>query len=156
MKLLVGLGNPGSEYEHTRHNAGHFFVDQIGQLEGYKLYKSTSFMNRSGQFVLGLLKQTGASPSDLVIVHDDWAFEVGEFKIQKGRSANRHKGVEDIIEKLGTNGFWRVRIGIGSVPDGVEGSEWVLGKMSGVEKDQLIKLVEPIMEKLVKLEVENY
>lgn len=152
MKYLVGLGNPGLEYKNTRHNVGHFMVDQIGEIPGFELVKTDCFMNKSGQFVADLVKSKNIDLNDLIIIHDDWAFEIGDFRIQKGRSSNRHNGVQDVINQLGSKDFWRIRVGIGTPPAGVEANDYVLGKFSPKEKETLLK-IETLVKTQLLLEV---
>jgi len=116
MLLIVGLGNPGKKYERTRHNVGYIFIDELEKqnLGGFSLSKTDTFMNESGKAVKKLISKSKflISNSNLIIVHDDIDLPLGEFKIQKGRGAAGHKGVQSIIDSLGTKDFWRVRIGI--------------------------------------------
>lgn len=133
--LLVGLGNPGREYENTPHNAGFLVVDQLletwklevesnkyvkseiakGKIFGKKimLAKPQTFMNKSGDAVLALTKSHKLKAiSSLWVIHDDVDLELGKIKIVKNRGSAGHKGVEDIIKKLKTKDFVRFRIGI--------------------------------------------
>ena len=125
IKLIIGLGNPGKEYERTRHNAGFLFIDTLENILKNKkivLAKSQSFMNESGKSVASLIKfypPTGdlpkgdkIKPENVLIVHDDIDILWGKFKFSYGRSSAGHKGVESIIKSLKTKNFWRLRIGI--------------------------------------------
>ena len=125
MILLVGLGNPGKKYEHTRHNAGFLFIDALeNNLKNMSLRdisrrekkiilaKTQVFMNKSGAAVLSLIKFYKVKPENVLIVHDDIDILWGKFKFSFGRSAAGHKGVESIIKTLKTKNFWRLRIGI--------------------------------------------
>lgn len=133
MKIVVGLGNPGSSYEKNRHNCGKIVVTSMGGVEGMTSMISDVFMNNSGTFVRKSLRENNASVGDLYLVHDDWAFEVGDYKIQFGRGHNNHNGVKSVIDSLGTKDFWRVRVGIGMFSDGDESSEYVLSNFSNSE-----------------------
>ena len=135
--LLVGLGNPGKEYENTPHNAGFLVVDRLLETWGMKLEtytklksevargrvdkkqiilaKPQTFMNKSGEAVLALTKSYKLKTiSSLWVIHDDVDLELGKIKIVKNRGSAGHKGVEDIIKKLKTKDFVRFRIGIRS------------------------------------------
>ena len=125
IKLIIGLGNPGKEYERTKHNAGFLFIDELenesfpptgdvpkGQKIKITLAKSQSFMNESGKAVADLIKFYKLKPENTLIVHDDIDILWGNYKFSFGRSSAGHKGVESIIKSLKTKNFWRLRIGI--------------------------------------------
>jgi len=115
IKLIVGLGNPGKEYERTRHNVGFLFIDKLTpHLNGLKvkIAKPQTFMNKSGTAVLALIKQLKTKPENVLIVHDDIDISWGNFKLSFGRSSAGHKGIESVIKSLKTKNFWRLRIGI--------------------------------------------
>ncbi|KKS46397.1 MAG: Peptidyl-tRNA hydrolase [Candidatus Azambacteria bacterium GW2011_GWA1_42_19] len=115
IKLIVGLGNPGKEYERTRHNVGFLFIDILeSNLKNKKiiLAKTQTFMNKSGTAVLALIKSHKIKPENVLVVHDDIDISWGKFKFSFGRSSAGHKGVESIIKTLKTKNFWRLRIGI--------------------------------------------
>lgn len=116
-RLIIGLGNPGKEYEKTYHNAGFLFVDYLinSQLPitNYKLLKTDVYMNQSGNFVKKTLKKYKIKPEEILIVHDDSDIELGKYKISFGRGSAGHNGVQSIIDALKTKNFWRLRIGIG-------------------------------------------
>lgn len=132
MKLIVGLGNPGDKYKKTRHNLGFLMMDylaagdkwkenkkanclylkkQIG-LEEVELIKPLTFMNNSGKTVNYIQKKHRLKPENILIIHDDIDLSLGEIRIQQGRSSAGHKGVQSIINQLGTKDFVRLRIGI--------------------------------------------
>src|SRR3989344_7313874 len=120
IKLIIGLGNPGKEYEYTRHNVGFLFIDElISEVRlqkfpevGLRLVKSQNFMNKSGATVLSLIKFYKVKPESVLVVHDDIDILWENFKFSFGRSSAGHKGVESIIKTLKTKNFWRMRIGI--------------------------------------------
>ena len=115
IKLIVGLGNPGKEYERTRHNVGFLFIEILeNNFKNKKiiLAKSQNFMNESGKAVATLIKLYKLNPENVLIVHDDIDILWGKFKFSFGRSSAGHKGVESIIKALKTKNFWRLRIGI--------------------------------------------
>ena len=142
-RLIIGLGNPGKEYEKTYHNAGFLFVDYLinSQLPitNYKLLKTDVYMNQSGNFVKKTLKKYKIKPEKILIVHDDSDIELGKYKISFGRGSAGHNGVQSIIDALKTKNFWRLRIGIRKVSSikyqvsRKKASELVLKKIS--EKD---------------------
>lgn len=113
IKLIIGIGNPGKEYERTRHNAGFLFIDELERLKiKIILAKSQSFMNESGRAVADLIKFYKIKPENILIVHDDIDILWGNYKFSFGRSSAGHKGVKSIIKSLKTKNFWRLRIGI--------------------------------------------
>lgn len=133
MKLIVGLGNPGEKYKGTRHNLGLAVIDAIlkeipaearllrkllslifsWQAQDVVLAKPTTFMNQSGRAVKKLLGYFKVSPPDLWVIHDDVDLVLGKVKIQVGRGAAGHRGVESIINGIGNQDFVRFRLGIG-------------------------------------------
>lgn len=150
MWLLVGLGNPGKEYESTRHNAGWMALDflarEIGAdwkkdkkfnadiAEGFvgetkiMMIKPQSFMNLSGEVTQPIAAYYKIEPDHIIVVHDDMDFNLGDVRIQFDRSAAGHNGVQNIIDRLGTKAFHRIRIGIG--PKQIEARDFVLAKFS--------------------------
>ena len=124
MKIIVGLGNPGPEYQKTRHNTGEFYLSQL--IKTWPLL-SVSQTNRKVKFILpkefmnnsgaGLKKELAKlklkiKPQDILVIHDDLDIEFGRIKLSFGKSSAGHKGVESIIKLLKTNKFWRLRVGI--------------------------------------------
>ena len=130
IKLVVGLGNPGREYENTRHNAGFWFVDalarelgtsfqkeakfhgEVAKSSGVWLLKPTTFMNRSGQAVGALAKFYQLTPEEILVAHDEMDLPAGGVKMKIGGAAGSN-GIKDIVNHLATKDFWRLRIGIG-------------------------------------------
>jgi PTH1 family peptidyl-tRNA hydrolase len=135
MKILAGLGNPGKEYESTPHSIGFEVVDAVAREMSATFKKSTSFkgeladgrfangklmvlkpmtfMNLSGDSVAPVVKYHNATPADLVVVSDDIDLPVGRIRIRKGGSAGGHNGLKSVIERLGTQDFIRLKIGVG-------------------------------------------
>lgn len=133
MKLLVGLGNPGEEYEGTRHCVGFVVVDEIAKKEGSKfsfekrfnaevaksrfgdrpviLVKPHTFVNKSGEAVRKLKAFYKIKPEDIIVIHDDLDIEFGNFKVSFAKHSAGHRGVQSVIDGLKTNKFWRLRIG---------------------------------------------
>jgi len=147
--VIVGLGNPGTEYEKTPHNVGFAVVEALaaeagvgfrrrglslraqGALHHHNLIfaKPQTFMNLSGQAVRELISQVGLEPPDLhdfLVIHDDLDLELGRVRLKARGGAGGHNGVQSIIESLGTDQFARLKIGIGRPPVGVEAAEYVL------------------------------
>ncbi len=132
IRLIAGLGNPGPEYEQTRHNAGFWLLDQFApgvftrdkglnallgktRIAGSDVWllKPQTFMNRSGQSVGGLAKFYKLAPEEILVVHDELDLEPGTARLKKGGSSGGHNGLKDITAALGTQDYWRLRIGIG-------------------------------------------
>lgn len=132
IRLIVGLGNPGAEYEQTRHNAGFWLVDQLARGELKRetrfqalaaktriagnevwLLEPQTFMNRSGQSVGALARFYKINPDEVLVVHDELDLPPGAAKIKKGGSSGGHNGLKDITAALGTQDYWRLRLGIG-------------------------------------------
>lgn len=166
MKLIIGLGNPGTQYENTRHNAGFLCLDYLakewdfgnfsedkktsalianGSIEEEKvmLVKPLTFMNDSGRAVEALLQFYKLSPADMSIIHDDLDIAPGTYRTTDSSRAAGHNGVQDIIEKLGTQDFFRIRLGIGRPTPTEEGGvcmpshDFVLQKFT---EDELLHL----------------
>ena len=114
IKIIVGLGNPDKKYENTYHNAGHLFIDFLtkNSKPKAKSSKTNVYMNESGKFISKVAKKSGIKPESIMIVHDDSDILIGDYKISFDRSSAGHKGIESIINALGTQKFWRLRIGI--------------------------------------------
>ncbi|GBG15559.1 peptidyl-tRNA hydrolase, PTH1 family [Novimethylophilus kurashikiensis] len=135
IQLLVGLGNPGSEYEDTRHNAGFWWIDEICRSHGVSLnteskffgkigklkvngkevwlLQPTTFMNASGRSVGALAKFYRIAPQNILVVHDELDIPPGTAKLKKGGGNGGHNGLKDITAHLGTPDYWRLRLGIG-------------------------------------------
>lgn len=147
MWLFVGLGNPGSKYERTRHNLGFMAVDRLGQAGEWKeqhkalvqkvlisgqtviLAKPQTFMNLSGESVQALLSWHKIPPTHLVVFSDDVSLDCGRIRVRPKGSHGGQNGLRNIIEKIGDQ-FARVRIGAGKAPAGWDLADWVLSKIS--------------------------
>ena len=137
MKLLIGLGNPGTEFQHNRHNTGFLFLDYLihqidpnsrfnnqGKLEALScqivinkkqllLLKPQTFMNNSGLAVIKTVNYYHLNiENDLMLIHDDLDLNLGEYKIQFSKGPHVHNGINSVTSSLGSSNFWRVRIGI--------------------------------------------
>lgn len=135
IRLFVGLGNPGPQYEATRHNAGFWWIDQIARDVGARLsseakffglaarFKShdqeawllqpTTFMNASGRAVAALARFYKIAPEQILVIHDELDLPPGQAKLKLGGGHGGHNGLKDIAAQLGTPNFWRLRLGIG-------------------------------------------
>lgn len=151
MKLIVGLGNPGRKYKHTRHNVGFMFLDRIADDVGVKfkldtskkceiaeisidgerviLIKPQTFMNLSGEAVLAVSNYYKIDTKDILVFHDDMDLDVGHIRIRKSGSSAGHKGLQNIIDLFNTNEIARVKVGI-SKPVGELVINYVLGDFS--------------------------
>ena len=155
MKIVAGLGNPGQQYANTPHSIGFEAVDQIaakigvawelkksfkclmakGMLDGTPvlLVKPQTFMNLSGESIAPIVKYHNAEIDDLIVVHDDIDLPAGRLRIRKGGSCGGHNGVRNIIERLGSQAFIRLKIGVGKNRDNVIGH--VLGKFDSATRE---------------------
>ncbi len=150
MKLIIGLGNPGVRYQKTRHNVGHWTVDALRRLNvgQAKLYKTNIFMNESGREVKKIVGAGRLSPAALLIAHDDLDLLPGQWKLQFNRSSAGHKGVQSVIEELGTQKFWRLRIGIGKTPAGKTTDEFVVEKPTTEERKLIERAIEEVIPRI--------
>jgi len=157
MILIVGLGNPGKKFQNTRHNVGFKVIDELKKEkpEGVVLAKPKTFMNQSGKAVRKLMSKIKCQMSNLWVIHDDIDIPIGKFKISFGRGSAGHKGVQSIIDELGTKDFWRLRIGIcpkTGKPKNVE--KFVLQKFTKKEektiKEVIKKVIPEITQKFTK------
>jgi len=158
IRLLVGLGNPGKEYERTRHNAGFWLLEKFAVQSGVALRKEgkyqalvgrigkdgpavagaagawlvlpQSFMNASGRAVQMLAGFFKIPAAEILVVHDELDFEPGVVKMKQGGGIAGHNGLRDISHRLGTHDYWRIRLGIGHPADRAQVSDYVLGRPS--------------------------
>ena len=161
MKLFIGLGNPGQKYENNRHNIGFMVIDQLKntrtpELQNFRFLKSDEFMNDSGAFVAKQLKALNTQPEALYIIHDDLDIKLGEYKIQLAKGPKDHNGIISIEESLGTNEFWRVRVGVENRTPGIQGprtpgEKYVLENFTAEEMSVLDGVIKEICEKLKKI-----
>ncbi len=162
MLLVIGLGNPGREYEHTRHNVGFEVLDKVAREHDYGSWKSLvsakvakgrigeaevllgkpmTFMNLSGSAVGGLMRYFGLGPEALVVVHDDLDFEPGVVRLKQGGGHGGHNGLRSIFTHVSQE-FARVRVGIGKPISRVAGADYVL---SGFDKHERTLVNEAIV-----------
>lgn len=164
IKLLVGLGNPGPEYEDTRHNAGWWWIDRVAQdlrvtlhpertyfgltgratVEGRPLWllKPTTYMNRSGQAVAALARFFKIAPGEILVAHDELDLPPGDARLKQGGGHAGHNGLRDIHAQLGSADYWRLRLGIGHPGVKAEVANWVLRKPSADQRDAIDRAVD--------------
>ncbi|MDR3583075.1 MAG: aminoacyl-tRNA hydrolase [Candidatus Pacebacteria bacterium] len=181
MKIIIGLGNPGNEYRITRHNVGFFVLDKTKDAWNFPdfnfekkfnaeisagnahmrsgddkifLVKPQTFMNLSGDAVRAVLDFYKLRPDDIFVIHDDLDIELGKFKLATDSRSAGHNGVQNIIDRLGTQKFKRLRIGISQTPEEKAACplatqhDFVLGKFSESELETLEKVAAEILEEL--------
>jgi PTH1 family peptidyl-tRNA hydrolase len=167
-KLVVGLGNPGEEYEETAHNLGFLVIDRLGERHGIHakrkdcralvgegvfgnggmarqrvlLAKPQTFMNVSGESVKGLLVKHGIAPGDLILVYDELDLPWRSVRIRPDGSAAGHRGVDSIIREIGSKDFPRVRLGIHGGRREKDGVRIVLAKFKRAQKEELDELLD--------------
>lgn len=169
LRAILGLGNPGPEYERTRHNAGFVLADHLARRWGFgafrraeraresggqrdgsdiRLLKPTTYMNRSGAALASLRSFSGFDPAqDLLVLVDDVAIPIGRFRLRGAGSAGGHNGLKSVEGALMRQDYARLRIGIGPVPpDGRELSDFVLDAFPPEEWAQLTALLDPMAE----------
>lgn len=159
MYIIVGLGNPGKEYQNTRHNIGFDVIDKLAEEEsisvlekkhkaiigkGYVggqkcvLAKPQTFMNLSGESVRELIDYYKVDESsELIVISDDISLDVGQIRVRKKGSAGGHNGLKNIISHLGHGDFMRVKMGVGEKPKGWDLADYVLGRFSGPERKMM-------------------
>jgi PTH1 family peptidyl-tRNA hydrolase len=164
IKLFVGLGNPGPEYEATRHNAGFWWVDALAAKLGVRLVperayqglaaranlpggpvwllQPMTFMNRSGASVAPLARFFKIEPKEILVIHDELDALPGQAKLKFGGSSGGHNGLKDIHGLLGTPDFWRLRLGIGHPGVKAEVVNYVLKKPSAEHRQAIDKAIE--------------
>lgn len=159
IKLFVGLGNPGRDYEATRHNAGFVWIDALAQSlnlglrperayqglvarttldqEPRWLLQPQTFMNLSGRSVAALARFFKIQPHEILVAHDELDFEPGQVKLKFGGGHAGHNGLRDIHAQLGTGDYWRLRLGVGHPGDKAEVASWVLQKPPVAQRQAL-------------------
>ncbi len=172
MKLIVGLGNPGKKYEHTRHNMGFDVVDLFSELaqididkdafkglvgrgkvfdEDVYLLKPQTFMNLSGESVREIVSYFKIPKEDIIVIYDDLDLEPGKIRLRLSGSSGGHRGIQNIIEQLGTENIKRIRIGIGKPT--FDTIDYVLGKPLKEEQvliDEAIKKAVDALKEILK------
>ena len=165
--LIVGLGNPGRDYVRTRHNAGFMCLNALAERWALRferqraradvadgifrsqrviLAKPQTFMNRSGESVRGLTRMYNVDPSNLLVIYDDLDLPFGRLRLRDQGSSGGHRGIQSIIDSLGTNQFPRLRIGVGRPPAGADPIDYVLRTFSSAELVELKEIFGRIAE----------
>ena len=166
VKMIVGLGNPGSKYHETRHNVGFMLVDKLAKrenvsfshdkifqadiattfIDGQKIYlvKPTTFMNESGKAVHALLAYYGLDERDLLVAYDDLDMVVGKIRFRQKGSAGGHNGIKSLIAHLKTQEFDRIKIGIGRPKQGMTVINHVLSKFDVEDRIEIDKTLEKL------------
>ena len=164
IKLFVGLGNPGADYEATRHNAGFWWIDALAQQLGIRLVpdksyqglvaraningetvwllKPQTFMNLSGRSVAAIARFFKIAPDQILVVHDELDILPGLLKLKQGGSHAGHNGLRDIHDQLGSADYWRLRIGIGHPGVKSEVIHWVLQKPTQAQRQTIEDCIE--------------
>lgn len=171
MKLIVGLGNPGSKYEGTRHNIGfmiarrlaeqseialkrqgHQGIYGVGRIAGIEtmILLPQTFMNISGSSVSSAFKSLGIPPGDLIVIHDDIDLPFSRLRLRIGGGHGGHNGIRSIAATLGTADFCRLKIGIGR-PQAGEVADYVLGNFDAPERQQLPELLDLAVQVIEKI-----
>lgn len=157
VKLIIGLGNPGKPYEHTRHNIGFDVIDELANRwnaplnqskfngmyasvhhpEGKViLLKPLTYMNLSGESVRPLMDYFDIDVEDIIVIYDDLDLETGKLRLRAKGSAGGHNGIKSLIQHLGTQEFNRIRVGVNRPPAGMKVADYVLSKFS--KDDQVV------------------
>jgi PTH1 family peptidyl-tRNA hydrolase len=173
--LVAGLGNPGSRYQWTRHNAGFMVLDRLSAIAGIPLTKKgfsgscgeghwhgnriillkpQTFMNLSGRSVAEAFRFHKLDLADLVVVHDDMDIPFGRIKMKKGGGSGGHNGLKSLAECLGTGDFLRLRVGIGRPPRG-DAVDYVLSPFAGNEMNDLLSVLDGAVDMLETLVLEG-
>ena len=173
IRLIVGLGNPGPEYEATRHNAGFWWVDEAARLlkaslapdrayhglvarmnrppeQGGPLWllQPMTYMNLSGKSVAPLARFFKITPAEILVVHDELDLLPGQMKLKQGGGNGGHNGLKDIQAQLGAGDFWRLRLGIGHPGIKAEVANYVLRKPPADERDAIVRNIEDSLKVL--------
>lgn len=172
MKLVVGLGNPGKEYESTRHNVGFMLLDLYLKDENWKnkfngLYiekningekyiflKPLSYMNLSGGVVRRYLDYFDIDSHDMIVIQDDLDLPTGKLKIKKNSSSGGHNGIKDIISAVGNNEFVRIKIGVANNKS-IDTKDYVLGSFSSNDKKLILDKLNDVINIIEKFDYNN-
>ena len=162
--LIVGLGNPGGQYDNTRHNAGFAVADELARRGGFDLrrvkfkaltasasiggqgalvMKPTTYMNLSGEAVGEAARFYKLAPDHVLVISDDVDLPLGKLRLRTGGSAGGHNGLKSIIQHLGSDRFPRLKVGVGGKPHpDYDMADWVLGKLQGEDKKVMDEAVQ--------------
>lgn len=163
MFLIAGLGNPGRQYEKTRHNMGFDTIDELidrhsipqggiahkamygkGMIAGEKVLavKPLTYMNLSGEAIREYVNYYKMDPeTELIVIYDDIDLDPGQIRIRKKGSAGGHNGIKSIIAQIGTQNFYRIKVGVGAKPKGWDLADYVLGRFSSEERELVDKAI---------------
>jgi len=163
MFLIAGLGNPGRQYEKTRHNMGFDTIDELierhripqggiahkamygkGMIAGEKVLavKPLTYMNLSGEAIREYVNYYKMNPeTELIVIYDDIDLDPGQIRIRKKGSAGGHNGIKSIIAQIGTQNFYRIKVGVGAKPKGWDLADYVLGRFSPEERELVDKAI---------------
>jgi PTH1 family peptidyl-tRNA hydrolase len=168
-RLIAGLGNPGKQYAMTRHNAGFWLLDELARslkasswktgnkffadiahvsssnLHNYWLLKPSTYMNNSGQAIAAFAKFQKITAEDILIVHDELDLPAGIARFKNGGGHNGHNGLKSIIDSLGSNNFWRLRMGINPPPQKGTMKDYVLSTPQHLEKKYMMNAIANIL-----------
>jgi peptidyl-tRNA hydrolase, PTH1 family len=163
MFIVAGLGNPGAQYDRTRHNVGFDAIEYLaasyriplnkirykalvgeGVIQGIRvlLVKPQTFMNLSGDSIHEILHFYKEPPENLVVIYDDVDLPVGRLRVRPSGSAGTHNGMRSVLARVGTDGFTRVRIGIGRPPEGWDLADYVLSRFGAAERETVNEAIE--------------
>jgi peptidyl-tRNA hydrolase, PTH1 family len=170
VKVICGLGNPGPEYEETRHNVGWWVVEEAlatwqfpefqragqawvsqGSIDGHDvvLLEPLTYMNRSGQVLAPLARDPAFDVTrDLLVVVDDTALDAGRVRLRASGSAGGHNGLKSVEAALGTRDYARLRVGVGAAPAGTDLAEWVLSPFESSDEQQVLDLLPDLVDAL--------
>ena len=173
--LIVGLGNPGGQYDNTRHNAGYAVADELARRGGFAIQrvrfkaltgtaviggqgalvmKPTTYMNLSGEAVGEAARFYKLSPERVLVISDDVDLPLGRLRLRAGGSAGGHNGLKSVIQHLGSDRFPRLKVGVGGKPHpDYDLADWVLGKLQGEDKkvmDETVKRAADALECFLK------
>ena len=170
MLIIAGLGNPGKEYENTRHNAGFMVMDALAEkigadisekkhkalcgksvIGGEKviLMKPQTYMNSSGESIRAAADYYKVDPEDILIVYDDISLAPGQLRIRAKGSAGGHNGIKNIIAMTGTQNFMRIKVGVGEKPKGWDLADYVLGRFDNADRAKVEEAIRHAMDAAV-------
>lgn len=158
IKAIIGISNDGAEYQKTYHNVGAWAAIQLGGLAGeqgisLRIYDVTGYMNESGGPVSKWLRMNNLKLEEVIIAHDDSDLPIGSFKLSRGGGSAGHKGIESLVAHLGTEDFWRLRIGVRQPDEQVrkKAAEFVLDRWSAKDEEQFSGVCRNVWPKIKDL-----